>query len=89
MFDDKKAAMVGILDKKSLNLFLGEQKAASKRASPRLKFMKADMPLYPSSKLYACQTIFGGEDFRIATAEVNKNTKDPKKLETRNLWRRF
>jgi len=57
----------------------------TRRIPAHLKFKKSDIPLYPGSKLYACQTILDSEDFRTETAEVIVNPKDPKLLGIRNL----
>ena len=41
-----------------------------------LKFRKANLPLYPAMRLFACHTVYGSDDYRTATAEVilSKNT---------------
>jgi serine/threonine protein kinase len=56
-----------------------------RRIPAHLKFKKDDIPLYPGSKLYACQTTLDKEDFRTETAEIIVNPKDPKILGIKNL----
>ena len=56
-----------------------------RRIPAHLQFKKFDIPLYPGSKLYACQSIMDSEDFRTETAEVIINPKDPKILGIKNL----
>jgi DNA-binding helix-hairpin-helix protein with protein kinase domain len=56
-----------------------------RRIPAYLKFEKSDIPLYPESKLYACQTVSSSDDFRTETAEVIINPKNPKMLGIKNL----
>ena len=58
----------------------------TRRIPAHLKFKKDDIPLYPGSMLYACQTILDNEDdFRSETAEIIVNSNDSRILGIKNL----
>ena len=56
-----------------------------RRIPARLKFKKAELPIFPGAVLYACHTISDSEDFRTETAKVVTKADNPKAIGLMNL----
>jgi serine/threonine protein kinase len=56
-----------------------------RRIPARLKFQRAEVPLFPGAALYACHTVPSSDDFRTETAKVVTKADNPKALGLMNL----
>ena len=56
-----------------------------KRIPARLKFKRAELPIFPGAVLYACHTVSGSEDYRTETGKVVTKADNPKALGLLNL----